>query len=843
MTVTVQQQLLDTLKKIDRPGMFCTSGRLPSTFPGLDVASLGTVALPLEKRQAAALKKLARQAPYGKGARTLVDTDVRRVWEIDAEQVALTNPEWQNVLKQAIGAVQSSLGLEEQKLAAHLYKLLLYEPGSFFRAHRDGEKLDRMVATLVIALPSAHEGGELVVRHEGREQIVNFGPESRFQTQFAAFYADCEHEIRPVTSGYRLALVYNLTLEKSKRTITAPTNGEQIAEVTRLFCKWSGQRPAAVDKNNESVPSKLAVLLEHQYSQAGLTCDALKGIDRAQADVLFAAAREAGCDASLALVTYWESGSAEPSGDYGYGSRRRRRYERDNDDDDDECGSEHSMGELYDSSLTVEHFSDADGNALAYGQIPLDDDEIVSKQPLTEGKPDKENFEGYTGNAGMTLERWYHRAAILLWPGESRFDVLCEAGVEAAVGGLEQMVRRWKQAKQSEQQLLKPPCLEFASRIIAHWPERKFASGYYSANYGYENQDDDDDFDDEGEDRSVFSKHGDPADRAAANVSIHPLLSLLEELCDISLIAAWLRGVLAKDASVDPGRTLGDLCEQHGWTTFQDELRELFESTTGETLERHARLLADWSLRKDQNADCRRFCSQLAQQILSVVERWDPQRTKRDWQARIVDLPALLPPLVQAFLVLEELELFERLITYVRDRPKEFDLTTVQLPALLSLEAWLKGNVKRSSPPLRRWLTAAIEELGFRESHPPQKPADWQRESATGCDCADCQELGRFLEDPNTQTCRFPLVEQRRRHIHQIIDGKKLDTTHVTERRGRPYTLVCTKTRASYERALQAHRVDLDHLAKIRELTEWHEELKSDPVQPGRDAPKPKRRR
>jgi hypothetical protein len=54
--------------------------------------------------------------------------------------------------------------LEKQSLEAHLYKLLLYEPGSFFLAHRDGEKLDRMVATLVIALPSAYEGGELVVR-------------------------------------------------------------------------------------------------------------------------------------------------------------------------------------------------------------------------------------------------------------------------------------------------------------------------------------------------------------------------------------------------------------------------------------------------------------------------------------------------------------------------------------------------------------------------------------------------------------------------------------------------------------------------------------------------------
>lgn len=91
MAVKVQQKLLETLNQIDRPATFCTSGCLPAIYPGLTVVGLGAIALPLEKRQAAALKKLARQAPFGKGTQTLVDTNVRRVWEIDAEQVVLAN--------------------------------------------------------------------------------------------------------------------------------------------------------------------------------------------------------------------------------------------------------------------------------------------------------------------------------------------------------------------------------------------------------------------------------------------------------------------------------------------------------------------------------------------------------------------------------------------------------------------------------------------------------------------------------------------------------------------------------------------------------------------------------
>jgi hypothetical protein len=315
------------------------------------------------------------------------------------------------------------------------------------------------------------------------------------------------------------------------------------------------------------------------------------------------------------------------------------------------------------------------------------------------------------------------------------------------------------------------------------------------------------------------------------------LLSLLEALGDVPLIAVWIHGVLAKDVSVDPGTILGDLCEQHGWTTFQDELRKLFEHTSNETLERDARLLADWSLRKYKNAERIRLCSELARQMMSVVEGWNPQQPKRDWRAKAVNRSALLPPLTQAFLALDEPDLLERLVTHVLDRPQAFDLTTVQVPALLSIETWLKRNVKHASSALYRWLTAVVEVLGSRKAHPPQPPADWRRESATGCDCADCKELSRFLNDANTETLRLPLAERRRQHLHQIIDGKNLDTTHVTERSGRPYTLVCTKTKASYERAWKAHEVDLDHLAKIRKLLDWHNELKAIPARFGEDAP------
>ena len=156
-------KLIDIVTQIDRPAEFCTSGQCPSTLPGLYVNKLGDIGLPMSAAEAKRLIKVCKQAPYGKGTETVVDTKVRKVWELDPEYFSLKNPKWEATIESILHEVEDRLGLPNKTLAAHLYKLLVYEKGGFFLPHRDGEKLDRMVATLVINLPSKHSGGELVI--------------------------------------------------------------------------------------------------------------------------------------------------------------------------------------------------------------------------------------------------------------------------------------------------------------------------------------------------------------------------------------------------------------------------------------------------------------------------------------------------------------------------------------------------------------------------------------------------------------------------------------------------------------------------------------------------------
>ncbi len=96
--------------------------------------------------------------------------------QVDASKVAI-GPSWQPVLQQLVAQVAVGLGLGQQAggVAAQLYKLLLYERGGHFAAHRDTEKAPGMFATLVVQLPccGGHEGGGLLVRHGGRQVQVD----------------------------------------------------------------------------------------------------------------------------------------------------------------------------------------------------------------------------------------------------------------------------------------------------------------------------------------------------------------------------------------------------------------------------------------------------------------------------------------------------------------------------------------------------------------------------------------------------------------------------------------------------------------------------------------------
>jgi len=73
-----------------------------------------------------------------------------------------------------------------------------------------------MLGSLVIVYPTAHQGGELVLRHKGHEWKFEANALTSSQSSpslaYVAFYSDIEHEVLKVTDGSRVTLTYNLYL-------------------------------------------------------------------------------------------------------------------------------------------------------------------------------------------------------------------------------------------------------------------------------------------------------------------------------------------------------------------------------------------------------------------------------------------------------------------------------------------------------------------------------------------------------------------------------------------------------------------------------------------------------
>lgn len=763
---TTRQALLAALKKIDRPGSYCTSGSLPGVLPGLEVAGMGSVGLPLNAVQAEELKKHCEQAPYGKGEQTLVDTDVRRVWRLTPEHFSLKNPGWDGLVGQIVEKVQEALGLEKQKLESHLYDLLLYEPGSFFLPHKDGEKLDRMVATLVVVLPSSFEGGELIVRHDGREQTIDQGGEKEaFNVRYAAFYADCEHEIRPLRKGYRLCLVYNLTLKKGKKGVSAPRASEHVEAIRPILAEWAEQEDA----------EKLAITLDHQYTQEGLAWDALKGVDRARADVLREAAGMAGCQIHLALLTYHESGQGEED-DYGY--RGGGRW--DDEDEEDEKG-EYEMVEVYESDLTADHWRDSQDSRLELGELGVDEEELLDPEALKKVKPEEE-FEGYTGNAGMTLDRWYRHGAIFLWPERKHFEILCTIGSGDRVDVLERMVKGWRESARADKAARKATCLAFARTTVQEW---KRAWGGYG---GFED------------------------DKACK------LLPSLERLDDVELIRAYLRNVVAKDPSVKPGKPLVTICKKHGWPTFRKELESVFRETTVDSIDRNLHLLARLcSAKASGEVGWAELVESLATAWLADLERIDKTPRTGHYDPRASIRNQMLGVMTRALLDGEQFALLDRAVSHVLAHPAIYPLT-MQTEVLIALRPWLAEHLSAPCPPLSRWIGACCQQYEGLTAQMPQPPGDQRRPDELTCNCKDCAELKQFLQDPRERERRFARNVQYRRHLEEVIKRSKSDLDCTTDRNSKPQALVCTKNDASYRAALKKYQQDKEQLGTLRAI-------------------------
>lgn len=231
------------------------------------------VLFPFTKISFEELKPHFKDSPFGYYEKTIIDFKIRKGFEIEAKDIKILD--W--ALKNEDSSKENSI-LEEirLKLAPHsstlyaeLYKMNIYQEGDHFKAHKDTQRKNNHIGTLLVSLPSEYEGGNFIL-YDDSKKCFDFS-KNGMKCSFLSFYGDLLHEVEPVTKGYRVTLAFNLFIEpQNLKDLTIYSNSKKnildyFATLKYTFESWKSL--------------EFGLLLKHYYSQESLKEEYLKGRD------------------------------------------------------------------------------------------------------------------------------------------------------------------------------------------------------------------------------------------------------------------------------------------------------------------------------------------------------------------------------------------------------------------------------------------------------------------------------------------------------------------------------------------------------------------------------------
>jgi 2OG-Fe(II) oxygenase superfamily len=783
-----RDRLAELLGGVEGQAASSARSTLPVDSLHVEVGGVGALGFPVSQAQARQLCAIARPARYGRGEDTLLDRRVRDTWEVPKSRVKIDKRHWHRALGPVLDRFRRDLGVPDGcELTADLHSMLVYGPGQFFVAHQDSEKDDAMVGSLVVTLPSSFTGGDLVVHSgTGTKRFRS----SKTALSLVAFYADCRHEIQRVRSGYRMLLTYNLLLRGEPTTaVSADVDAATVDGVascldehftTPIERRWRTTGPP------ENPPSRLVYLLDHEYTRRGMDWSRLKGGDASRAAVLRAAAEKAGCDVVLALADVHETWSAFEPDHYSWGrGSGRRRWDYDEPEDEDDWFGEdtsfdaggnsdldkYTLDDLIDSEVTLDSWTEPEGGPARPVSSTVDHGEVCASTSTGDLVPYAAEYEGYMGNYGNTLDRWYHRGAVVLWPRRLAFRVRAEASPTWAVDELARLLGDGEEVAAREHAASLAPIWEDAVHGTA--PEPTFVG-------------------------TALHAAGTLADADVAAVLVAPFpLSAIEPEHAEPLVrlgdtygTGWIRDLVDRwsAAAARFGRTADHLA----WTASLPRLCEPL-AAAGPVGLSIARTMARRSWRSLRGP---------FEQLRSLTP---PSRA----QEALLDLAAPVLGLLEAAWMTRDTELRDEVTAFLTaDAGGSDDLLACTMAILRDPAAR-----DRAAAGLDQLAQHCRTRLEARTGRPPRAGDDWSLSLPSGCDCDLCQTLREFLAHPTQQVFEWPIAQAKRQHVHRRIDDAELPVRHQTRRRGSPYTLVLTKTDELFTREQDARRQDEVDLA------------------------------
>ena len=712
-------------KKNQSNDLFYVTHSLDMDSIDIRVDDVGTVKLPLSPDDVHVLINFSEKAKFGFKDQTILDTNVRDTHEISADKITVTFNN--QTLSSMLVNMCCSMGLSPSaKLVPHLHNLLIYEKDQFFKEHQDSEKIPGMVATLIVVLPSAHIGGEFILKHNNQTYTFLSEQLNSKELKCFSFYADCHHSIEPVKQGYRVALTYNLILESEKIELSSYSNSLLEEELISYF-NLDKLRP-------DEEPRKIVFYLEHDYTEHSLKWDLLKGTDRNYAFMFLSAAKKLNLAPHLALVDIHESWATEvDEGEY-YG---RSRYGSRQD-------SEPELDELIDDDTTLSFWVDEHNNELPYGEISVKNDEISYTKETHDFEPTDKEYEGWMGNYGCTMDYWYRRAAVVLWPKSDQILMNFRVDYKKAFSALLDLTK--KSGNEEE---------------IKHIIEK---AG-----------------------KDLYDRH----DKNNFNLFVTLALYVNDEILAESLLSVFNIHVLEEDSSgrfVELKNIYGEKwCLQlmQNWVvkdkeSFHYKRYAIFKNfdailkSIAELGNEILTFLVDYQIQAIMSSD------------KSSSSYYKPRQVHQTVNERI----EIAEQTLRACNMLNEGSRLHAFISHLMKNPVFYPvIELVQL--FLDCEKISPLIYKPHYQMLKDYLVQNINEEYQRGV---QSPDDWSIRGKLKCTCDLCKESTAFLKSKTEVRKVLSIVQDRRNHVIEKFDGYDFPVDLTIEKKGSPHKLVMDKT-------------------------------------------------
>lgn len=723
-----------TSTKIDRKEYFCTSAVIDAKGFEILVKGVGKLNTPVTQKQAKSLIDVAKLAPFGLGEKTIVDTRVRNVWKIQKNKIEISKSSYDDYIKPLLDKFKSALGLhQEGVLKAEFHDFLIYEKDQFFSSHQDSEKSDQMIGTLSILLPSKFTGGNLNIKQNGEQKVFTSKNVSNSKKmEVIAFYADCFHEVTEVTSGYRIALTYNLIYKAPKKLSLAVVNDKLTASLKEYFA-LNATREKEGALGGKTHPQWLIFLLDHQYTQKALSWNMLKGIDLSYVSQLRASADELNLEVSLVLANIRETWSAEEQGydDWDYHRRSYRHAEANQEDVE--------LGELIDDEYSLEHWIDNNGKSIKANSPNPPHEMYCWAKGNDDLEPMESEYEGYMGNYGNTLDRWYRRAAVVLWPkSKSLESLLILNPISALVKINSMLINDYENGKKALENSL------YLWKRISSLDDSNLM----------------------------------PLFEIAINLKDSNLATQVIKNLNLKILETNLISMISKLASTYGEVWLLDLLNI--WSSQSCYPKELTNLTRIIKKLVNYDQVVSWLLNYQINS-----LIEMDRYSESSSSSFSIKKAENSKFKQAIDF-------LRASTATKNKVCFEKILNHILGCQRVY---SSEILAKIVLELKKLNLLKYTKLDLMPIVCERIENELIRVDPKINGRAILE---VVPCDCKDCAELKLFLIDPVKKILIWPLAKERRRHIHTILDGMCIGVRHTTERKGSPHKLHLTKTESHF---------------------------------------------